>query len=76
MKFKVQGGKKLKGEVSIKGAKNAALKIIPAAILASSSLVIKNVPKISDVDKLIEILVSIGAKSNFRNGEVRSMPQQ
>ena len=71
MKFKVQGGRKLKGEVSVGGAKNAALKIIPAAILASSPCVVKNVPKISDVDKLLEILVSIGAKVTFKNGEVR-----
>jgi UDP-N-acetylglucosamine 1-carboxyvinyltransferase len=71
VKFKVQGGKKLKGEVIIKGAKNAALKIIPASILASSPCVIKNVPKISDIDKLIEILVSIGVRASFKNGEVR-----
>jgi UDP-N-acetylglucosamine 1-carboxyvinyltransferase len=71
MKFKVQGNRKLKGEVPIGGAKNAALKIIPAAILASSPCVIKNVPKISDVDKLLGILASIGAKTDFKNGEVR-----
>ncbi len=71
MKFKVKGENKLSGEITIKGAKNAALKIIPAAILASSSCVIKNVPKISDVDKLIEILESIGADIDFKNGEVR-----
>lgn len=71
MKFKVRGGNKLSGEITIKGAKNAALKIIPAAILASSQCVIKNVPKISDVDKLIEILSSIGSKIDFNNGEVK-----
>jgi UDP-N-acetylglucosamine 1-carboxyvinyltransferase len=71
MKFKVNGKNKLSGEVMIRGAKNAALKIIPAAILASSQCVIKNVPKISDIDKLIEILESIGARADFKNDEVR-----
>lgn len=71
MKFKVRGKNRLSGEIRIKGAKNAALKIIPAAILASSPCVIKNVPNISDVNKLIEILSSIGAKINFNDGEVR-----
>lgn len=70
MKFKISGGSKLSGEVLVGGAKNAALKIIPASILANSSCVIKNVPQISDIEKLLEILSSIGVLCKFENGSV------
>jgi len=70
MKFKVKGGKKLEGQVPIKGAKNAALKIISASILASSPCLIKNVPKITDIEKMLEILSSIGANVSFNQGTV------
>jgi UDP-N-acetylglucosamine 1-carboxyvinyltransferase len=70
MRFRVQGGRQLSGEVLIKGAKNAALKIIPASILASSPSIIKNVPKIKDIERMIGILSSIGAKIDFENDVV------
>ena len=76
MRFKVRGSNKLSGEVAIKGAKNAALKIIPAAILASSPSVIKNVPRISDMEKLVEIIKSIGAEIEFIGNEVRIDPRK
>ncbi len=63
--FKIQGKKQLKGKITISGAKNAALKIIPAAILGNSPSIIKNVPKIADIFKMDEILQSIGAKVTF-----------
>lgn len=68
MKFTISGGNQLSGEVFVKGAKNAALKIIPAALLASSPCTITNVPRISDIEKLLEILLSIGVKVEF-NGD-------
>ncbi len=76
MKFKVGGQKKLSGEIKIGGAKNAALKIIPAAILASSPCVIKNVPQISDIEKLVEIIKSIGAEVEFSENEIKIDPQK
>lgn len=75
MKFKIRGGKELSGEVLIKGAKNAALKMIPAAILGNSPSVINNVPKISDIEKLLEILESIGAVVKFENDSVYIDPR-
>ncbi|MFA5927170.1 MAG: UDP-N-acetylglucosamine 1-carboxyvinyltransferase [Patescibacteria group bacterium] len=56
----VQGKARLRGEIPISGAKNAALKIIPAAILAKSESIIHNVPRISDVERMEDILQSIG----------------
>ena len=52
----------LKGEVQISGAKNAAVAIIPAAILAADKCVLENVPSISDVEVALEILSSMGAE--------------
>lgn len=59
--LKIKGESKLHGTINISGAKNAALKILPAAILADSPSVIQYIPKISDVSRMIEILRSLGA---------------
>lgn len=68
--FKIKGKVKLSGNIPVSGAKNAALKIIPAAIMANGVSVIKNVPNIIDIQKMIHILESIGAKITFENGTV------
>lgn len=60
-KYIINGGKPLKGEVQISGAKNAAVAIIPAAILAQDVCIIDNVPMISDVEVALEILSYMGA---------------
>lgn len=60
--FVINGGRELFGEVNISGAKNAAVAIIPAAILANDVVRIENIPQISDVQLIIEILDSLGAK--------------
>ncbi len=62
-KFIIKGGRPLSGEVMISGAKNAAVAIIPATILAKGCCVIENVPDISDVEILLEILTHLGAKT-------------
>lgn len=61
-KFIIKGGIPLRGEVRISGAKNAAVAIIPAAILAEDKCILENVPSISDVDVALEILSSMGAQ--------------
>ncbi len=58
--YRIQGGKKLKGEISLAGAKNAATKIIVAALLAQSKSVLFNVPRIGDVEVTLEICHSLG----------------
>lgn len=64
-KFIIKGGKKLKGEVEPSGAKNAALKMLAATILTSEICVLDNVPRIADVEVMVKILESIGAKTKW-----------
>ncbi len=59
--FIIQGGHELFGEVNISGAKNAAVAIIPAAVLADDIVRIENIPNISDVSLIIQILDRMGA---------------
>lgn len=61
-KFVVTGPTRLKGEIAIGGAKNAAVAIIPATILAQGRCVIENIPNISDISVLFKILQSLGAE--------------
>ena len=60
--FKVEGGRRLKGEILPQGAKNEALQIICATLLTSKRVVLYNVPIISDVMQLIELLSAMGVK--------------
>lgn len=66
-KYVIKGGKQLFGEVEISGAKNAAVAIIPAAMLVDGVCRIENLPQISDVDKLLRILELMGAKVRHIN---------
>ncbi len=60
-KFIIQGQRPLSGEIAVKGAKNSALKIIPASILSSDTITIKNLPRIEDIEKALELLSDLGA---------------
>lgn len=61
-KIIIEGGKLLEGKVRVNGAKNSAVALLPAALLAESSVTIEGLPLISDVDTLTGILGDIGAK--------------
>ena len=61
-KYIINGGKPLYGEVEISGAKNAAVAIIPAALMVEGVCRIENIPQISDTDMLLTILSEMGAK--------------
>jgi len=61
-KFIIQGGHELKGEIVPQGAKNEALQVICAVLLTNQPVIIKNVPKILDVLRLIDVLVSMGVE--------------
>ena len=65
--FVIRGGHELFGEVNISGAKNAAVAIIPAAILANDIVRIENIPNISDVSLMIQTLDRMGAKIKLIN---------
>lgn len=66
-KYVINGGTALHGEVEISGAKNAAVAIIPAALLVDGVCRIENIPQISDTDMLLTILTELGAKVSFIN---------
>ncbi|MDD7387323.1 MAG: UDP-N-acetylglucosamine 1-carboxyvinyltransferase [Firmicutes bacterium] len=61
-KYEIHGGTPLSGTVTISGAKNAAVAILPAALLVKGTCRIENVPDISDVRILLDILEGVGAK--------------
>ncbi len=60
-KFVISGGKALKGTVRISGAKNAAVAILPAVLLADSPCIIENIPNISDVTNILYAMKTLGA---------------
>ena len=66
-RYEIIGGTPLSGEVTISGAKNAAVAILPAALLVADSCRIENVPDISDVRILLDILKGIGAKVSYED---------
>ena len=61
-KFVIHGGRPLVGEVTISGAKNAAVALLPATILAADKCIIENLPSISDVAASLDILSAMGAR--------------
>ena len=69
-KFRVQGGGPLCGEVKISGAKNAALPILFAALLAEEPVEIANVPELKDIDTTMELLARLGAKVHRQGSSI------
>ncbi len=64
-RFIIEGGARLLGEVEVSGAKNAALKLIAASLLAPGRTTLHNVPRIKDVDTMLAVLDGLGADTNF-----------
>ncbi len=73
-KIVITGGRKLKGEVEVSGAKNSALPIMAAALLAEEESQIENVPDLRDIQTMIKLIRSLGAKAHFDNGVVTIKP--
>jgi UDP-N-acetylglucosamine 1-carboxyvinyltransferase len=63
--YRIKGGKKLKGEVPVSGAKNAALPIIVASMLAEGETTLKNVPHLMDITTIIRVIECLGARTAF-----------
>ena len=64
-KFYIKGGTPLRGEVSIGGAKNSVLKLMAAAILAKGETKIYNVPDLTDVEIMLNVITQLGAKTSY-----------
>ena len=69
-RIKIEGGRTLSGTINISGAKNSAVALIPAAILSDEQVVIDNIPNISDIDALEEILLYLNADIKREEGRV------
>lgn len=74
-KYIIDGGYKLYGEIPVYGAKNEALKIIAASVLLDGKCIIKNIPEIEDINRLIEILEDLGAKIERSGHEISIDPR-
>ena len=72
--YKIKGGHRLQGTVKISGAKNSAVALIPASILANSSVTIGGIPEISDAWTLKALLEEIGGEVTFDNGQMTIDP--
>lgn len=68
--FKVNGGNRLKGTIKVSGAKNSAVALIPATILADSKVTIEGLPEILDVWTLKSLLEEIGGEVTFEDGDM------
>lgn len=75
-KIIINGGKKLSGEVTISGAKNSTVALIPAAILADSPVTLEGIPDIEDVYSLIEILNEMNVHTEFSEGNLLIDPTE
>jgi len=64
--FKISGGNPLNGEVTISGAKNAALPILMASLLSKTPITFSNVPKLNDIETTIQLLSQLGAKIEWK----------
>jgi UDP-N-acetylglucosamine 1-carboxyvinyltransferase len=69
-KLTVKGGNKLSGVINVSGSKNVALKVLVAACLTKDEVIIENIPLISDVNVLIEIIKQLGGEVNFSDHKV------
>lgn len=67
--FSINGGHRLEGQITISGAKNAAVAIIPATILAGEPCILENLPQIQDVFSLQKILQKLGATVDYTRGD-------
>ncbi|MEO0052016.1 MAG: UDP-N-acetylglucosamine 1-carboxyvinyltransferase, partial [candidate division WOR-3 bacterium] len=70
-RFRIRGGRPLRGEVRVARAKNAVLPLLAAALLSEDTCVIEEVPFLDDVATMLKLLKSIGVRVEMRNRTVR-----
>jgi UDP-N-acetylglucosamine 1-carboxyvinyltransferase len=69
----VRGGARLHGEVAVSGSKNATLALMAAALLASGETVLRNVPRLRDVDTMLEILRALGVRADWDGADAHAL---
>ena len=72
-KFIIEGGASLSGTITPAGNKNAALPALAATLLTAEEVVLRNVPRIRDVEAMVELLVNLGARAEWRDENVISV---
>ena len=68
-KLEVFGNNKLKGQIKISGSKNASLPILAATLLSNKKIILKNLPKVCDIDTMLSLLQSLGSKTKVIKGQ-------
>ena len=66
-KLEVFGGKKLKGKIELSGSKNSSLPILAATILSEEKIYLSNLPRVKDIETMINLLKSIGSEIKIYN---------
>ena len=69
-KLEVFGANKLTGQVKISGSKNASLPILAASLISNKKIYLKNLPKVKDIETMINLLQSLGSKIKFTKGNL------
>src|SRR5215469_11561636 len=67
-RIRIKGGARLRGEIAISGAKNAALKLMAAALLTDETVTLRNVPRLADIDAMADLVMQFGVTINIRRG--------
>jgi UDP-N-acetylglucosamine 1-carboxyvinyltransferase len=67
-RIRIRGGARLKGEIPISGAKNAALKLMAAALLTDEPMTLRNMPRLADIVGMSDLLMQFGVNMNVRRG--------
>ena len=70
LKLEVFGANKLKGQIKISGSKNASLPILAATLLSRKKVYLKNLPRVKDIETMVNLLQSLGSKINFNKNDL------
>ena len=68
-KFLISGPCRIKGQINIQGSKNAALPILASTLLFDNAVVIENLPRVKDIDTMLNLLKSLGSNIQFLNNK-------
>ena len=74
-KLVIEGGRPLQGTIHVHGAKNAALPILAASIMAEGTHMIRNVPNLLDIEVMLGILSALGCRTEMRDERVMKFPK-
>ena len=69
-KLEVFGANKLKGQIKISGSKNASLPILAATLLSNKKTILKNIPKVRDIETMLSLLQSLGSKIKINKDQI------